>query len=203
MSIAESETYKGHEIEIKYDESPESPRNWDNICIFHVAHRNCSFGDVNHSNSESIHSAVEKARKQGDIVLPLYMYEHGGITISLSPFSCPWDSGQCSFVVIPRKKMLEEFGKKAFTKKLKERAIKCAKGEVETLDTYLRGDVYGYVIDDDDSCWGFYSSIEDVMCEARSEVDGIIKYNIKKHCEQLKKWIKNKVPLSVRISLEV
>ena len=168
---AETKMYKGHKIEIKYDENPESPREWDNICIFHITHSRYSFGDKNYNDRKSIDNAFHEAKRNGDIVLPLYMYEHSGITISLSPFSCPWDSGQVGFVQVPRNKIIEEFGKKIFTKKLKEKALEWAKIETETLDSYIRGDVYGYVIDEDgDSCWGYYS-IEDAMIEAKSVVD--------------------------------
>ena len=60
---AETETYKGHEIEIQYDQNPESPREWDNICVFHVAHRRYSFGDKNYNDSESIHEAQRTAER--------------------------------------------------------------------------------------------------------------------------------------------
>ncbi len=197
---AETETYKKHEIEIEYDEHAESPREWDNICVFHVAHRNYSFGDENYNDSESIHEAQRIAKKAGDIVLPLYMYDHSGITISLTPFSCRWDSGQVGFVQIPRKKMIEEFEKKIFTPALKKKALKIAESEVKTLDCYIRGDVYGYVIDED-SCWGYYS-IKDAMDDAKGTIDGIIEYEKKKHFEKLKTWIKNKVPIYARTGLE-
>jgi len=177
---AETETYKKHKIEIKYDDSPESPREWDNLCIIHIAHRKYNFGDENYNNRESIEEAEQEAVANGDMVLPLYMYEHGGITISLSPFSCPWDSFQVGFVQIPRKKVIEEFSNsgKNFTPKLKKRALEVAKGEVKTLDSYVRGEVYGYVVDEDgDSCWGYYS-IEDAMTEAKSIID----YMVEQEC---------------------
>ncbi len=200
---AESETYKNHEIEIEIDENPVSPREDDNICIIHIVHKNYSFGDKHHSTLESAKQAEHDAEKNGDIVLPLYMYDHSGITISLSPFSCRWDSGQVGFVQVPRKKIIEEFGKKNFTPKLKVKALEWAKMEVETLDSYIRGEIYGYVIDDTgDSCWGYYS-IGDALNEARSIVDWIVENTVKKHCEQVKIWIKNKVPLINRESLAV
>lgn len=177
----ETEQYKGHTIEIKQDENPESPRNWDNMCVFHIAHRNYNFGDKNYSDRESIIEAQQEAIRNGDIVLPLYMYDHSGITISLTPFSCPWDSCQVGFVQVPRKKIMKEFGKKIFTKQLKEKALKFAEGEVQALDTYLTGEIVGYVVDDnDDSCWGYYT-IEDAMSEAKLAVDWIVEQKIKKH----------------------
>lgn len=168
------EEYKNNTISIHYDTDSESPRQWDNICIIHVAHKRYSFGDKNHNSYESVQEAEREAKANGDIILPLYMYDHSGITISLSPFSCPWDSGQVGFVQVPKQKMIEEFGKKRFTKRLKEKALEVAKGEVETLDSYIRGEVYGFVIGDNtDSCWGFYS-IEEAIDAAKESIDNLV-----------------------------
>lgn len=198
MIEAESKTYKGHNISVCYDECAESPREWDNLCVIHVAHRNYGFGDENYSDNESIQEARREAKANGDIILPLYMYDHSGITISTSPFSCRWDSGQVGFVQIPKEKVLEEFSAKIFHKKLKEKVIELAQGEVETLDKYLRGEVYGFIVDKNgDSCWGYYS-IEDAMQEAEYSIDCTIEYNKKEHFKKLKCWIKNKVPYYVR-----
>jgi hypothetical protein len=167
--------YKNHRISILPDDCNDSPRSWDNIAEFHCCHRRYSLGDknFNYSSGSDCITAAQEAEKQGDIVLPLYLYDHSGITISLSPFSCPWDSGQVGFVIIRREKMLQEFGAKKFTKSLKAKALKIAQGEVETYDQFLRGDVYGYQIDEDgDSCWGFYGQ-EECLSEAKSIVDSL------------------------------
>src|SRR6056297_3490365 len=101
------EVYKDNIISIQYDDNPENPREWDNICIIHIGHKRYCFGDKNYNDYESIEEARKEAKNNGDVILPLYMYDHSGITISLTPFSCPWDSGQIGFVQIPRKKMLK------------------------------------------------------------------------------------------------
>jgi len=177
--MTHEEEYKGYKIEIHQDECGGSPREWDNICIIHTGHKRYSIGDKNYNDRESIDEAFHEAKENGDIVLPLYLYDHSGITISLSPFSCPWDSGQVGFVVVPRLKMIEEFGKKNFTLKLKARALEIAESEVNTLDQFIRGEVYGYKVfgegDDGDreeldSCWGYYGE-EDAITEAKSIVD--------------------------------
>jgi hypothetical protein len=114
------------------------------------------------------------------IVLPLYLYDHSGITMNTSGFGCQWDSGQVGYIYITRKKAIEEWGKKICSKKVQERAAKYLTGEVETYDQYLTGQVYGRrvlapleegMIDEDDdpfdedwdekreevdSCWGFF-----------------------------------------------
>ena len=204
---AETITHKNHEIAIEYDDSPENPREWDNICEIHHWHSRCNLGDIRHTSTESVEEILAKAKRQGDIVMALHCYEHGGITISLNSFAgrlpqghYEFDSGQVGFVVIRRKKMLEEFNKKTFTAKLKKRAREIAEAEVETFNAYLNGNVYGYIVDyDGDSCWGFYS-IKDAIEEAKSMIDYIVKQERKNHFEQLKIWIRNKVPFQYRIS---
>lgn len=200
MDPIETMTYKTHKISIFPDECGENPRSWDNICEFHCSHRRYSLGDkgFNYPSGNDCITAAQEAKNQGDIVLPLYLYDHSGITISLSPFSCPWDSGQVGFIIIRREKMLREFSAKKFTKALKKKAFEIAESEVQTYDQYLRGDVYGYQIDEEgDSCWGFYGT-EDCLGEAKSTVDWMVKQDIKKHGEQVKRWIKSKVPLIYR-----
>jgi hypothetical protein len=95
------------------------------------------------------------------IVMPLYLYDHSGQTISTKPFGCRWDSGQVGFIYVSRKKLLEEYGGKKVTKKMLETATKVLLAEVEVYDHYIRGDVYGFKEYDADgkevdSCYGFY-----------------------------------------------
>ena len=42
----ENYDYKGYQIEIFYDECPDSPRNWDNVFTMACWHRNYNLGDV-------------------------------------------------------------------------------------------------------------------------------------------------------------
>jgi len=74
--------------------------------------------------------------------------------------------------------MLSEFSARKFSKSLKAKALKIAQSEVETYDQFLRGEVYGYKIDDNgDSCWGYYGQ-EECMAEAKSVVDSMIVVNV-------------------------
>ena len=199
--VVETIKYCGHMIEILTDDNPWNPREESKICIFHIAHNHYCFGDENYNDFESIKAAKNEAIRNGDIVSPLYMFDHSGITISLSPFSCPWDSGQVGFVQVPRKIMIKEFGTKIFTPKLKKRALKIMEHEVSELDSYIKGEAYGYVIDEDgDSCWGYIGDIKYCIEEAKGVIDYIVKNDRKEHCEQIKKWIKNKVALIYRKS---
>ena len=120
--------------------------------------------------------ALTRIVKDLDAVLwlPLYLYDHSGITISAGPFSCLWDSGQVGWIFAPRKAVLEGWGGKRMTKSLLKKVEKCLQGEVEVYDQYLRGEVYGFktvkytrcdkgceheeVLD---SCWGFLGDLKE------------------------------------------
>jgi hypothetical protein len=95
-------------------------------------------------------------------MLPLYLYDHSGITMATKPFSCSWDSGCVGFIYATKANIKLAFGKSQFHRHLRKQAFEVLQGEVETYDQYLTGDVWGYRIVDEvtdeelDSCWGFY-----------------------------------------------
>lgn len=108
---------------------------------------------------------IGKAIIQHYIMLPLYLYDHSGITISTGPFSCPWDSGQIGYIYVAIKDVLKEFNRKIMSKKLRQKVIDILESEVKVYDQYLTGEIYGYTIEPtdknkeincDDSCWGFF-----------------------------------------------
>lgn len=124
---------------IKY-KNPLDPRTWDNAGTMVCKHGGYNLGDTEE----------EPDNYEDCIVLPLYLYDHSGITMSTSPFSCPWDSGQVG--VIYAKKGSEGMDDKTLEA--------CLESEVKEYDNYLTGNVWGYVIKDSagnflDSCWGF------------------------------------------------
>ncbi len=102
------------------------------------------------------------------VVHKLYLYDHSGITMSTSPFSCRWDSGQVGYIYasLERYNELTCNKHKRLTKTLRNKILEELKGEVKTFDDHLTGSVYGFEInevDEDgdelnfiDSCYGFY-----------------------------------------------
>lgn len=131
-------------LRIFHDDCPDSPREWDNIGTMVCFHNRYKLGDNTDYRKEDYNSWGEL--KQGIIenegecvILPLYLYDHSGITISTSPFSCPWDSGQIGFIFVSKHKIKEEGIDE-------DRVTDILKGEVETYDQYLTGDVYLYEI---------------------------------------------------------
>lgn len=106
-----------------------------------------------------------------DIVsAPLYLYDHSGISISTGGFSCPWDSGQVGFAFVTLATISRERKWRTMCKPAVQWARRCIDVETETYDSFLRGDIYGYVCErasgwedgepedweEFDSCWGFF-----------------------------------------------
>lgn len=155
-----------NKLVVVQDSNVESPRAWDNLGTMVCFHNRYSLGDDHNYSAddyngwEEMKQAIVKQENTA-VILPLYMYDHSGISIKTTPFSCPWDSGQIGFIFVSKKKALEEFGGKRFSNKLVQKLEAILEGEVETYNQYVEGDVYGFRIEDEDgehidSCYGFY-----------------------------------------------
>ena len=97
----------------------------DKEYMFCGRHNRYDFNDTDinvkdYDTKEELEEAI-KERYTGATILPLYMYEHSGIALSTTPFSCPWDSGRLGFVIMT-KEMAQDRGLE--TKEQIEEAIK-------------------------------------------------------------------------------
>lgn len=99
---------------------------------------------VSKDAKEAIQSAIDKVLEQHIVELPLYLYDHSGITMSTGAFSCQWDSGQVGFNYITKDKIRAEYGWKNLTQARRERIEGYLKNEVQRYDDYLTGQVYGF-----------------------------------------------------------
>lgn len=157
-------TYKKDDeyLQIMVDEDPIDNRK---ECDVHVGtmvcwHRSYILGDEQPAaDPEDYRADLPEDR----IELPLYLYDHSGITMRTAPFSCKWDSGQVGFIYTTPEKM-KELGVDV------EKAEEYLRSEVEQYDYYLTGEVYGFTrykhvkcetcahIEQEviDSCRGFY-----------------------------------------------
>lgn len=154
-------------VKIFYDEDATDPREWDNAGTMVCFHRRYTLGDgYKHGKGNGLFDSPEsfqdwwKENGKGGLLIPLFLYDHSGITMSARPFSCPWDSGQVGWIYATRETILKEWGKgNRVTAKARKLAESCLLDEVKTYDEYLTGSVYGYVAEcggDKDSCWGFF-----------------------------------------------
>ena len=140
------EKYKKENLELRIfqDEDPESPREWDNLGKMVCFRSRYNLGDEHDFNNPKAFEEFIKEKKA--VVLPLYLYDHGGLTISTQPFPCPWDSGQIGWIYCDYETIKKEYGCKYITKKIIEKVRECLKSEINTYDQYLIGDVFCFEI---------------------------------------------------------
>ena len=187
------EAYKGHTITIYYDTDAESPREWCNLGTLICWHRRYTLGDDHQYNSPgdflrdladvSEHSDISMAQLQEraertNVLLPVYLYDHSGLTINTTGFHCPWDSGQIGYIYVSNKKLREEFNAPRITKALRNKAKDILQSEINSYDEHLLGNVFGYTIkkndEELDACWGFFGDYEtNCLPEAKSVLDDL------------------------------
>lgn len=178
MNILKQAEKNGIIVQVVHDSDPESPREWETISTMVCFHKRHILGDKHnyqqgeYNNWQELKQAIIENEKPLAI-LPLYLYDHSGITMSTKPFGCEWDSGQVGFVYITQK-TLDKLG---ITDRSLEALENILTEEVETYDRFLRGEVYGFQVVEVskcdqgyehkevlDSCYGFYS-IDEALSE--------------------------------------
>jgi len=150
-----------------YDSSPDSSRNWDNFGTMLCSHGRYNLGDKQFKSSDYEGWAEIKTmlieEKGAMAILPLYLYDHSGVTMKTTPFGCRWDSGQVGFIYATKEEIEKEYGE--VSEGTYKKAIALLEGEVETYDCELTGEVYGCVVEHynkkkeqikEDSCWGYF-----------------------------------------------
>jgi hypothetical protein len=172
-------------IRLRQESDAESPREWCNISTMVCWHRRYKLGDeqpkadpqewrlwlasnlvggfntyVENVPEKHVQAALDK---HICVIMPLYLYDHSGITMSTSRFSCPWDSGQVGWIYCTWEKARQEYS--GTDQEIEELVTKALIQEVEVYDQYLTGDVWYYVCEqsedgedweDVDGCGGFY-----------------------------------------------
>ena len=181
----ETINYRGYNIKVEADYDPMSCREWDNVGIMVCSHKRYNLGDEHDIAFDDFSSWDEvEAHLREDYdaieVLPLYLYDHSGITMNTTGFSCPWDSGQVG-LIYTNKEQMDYIGLSSDTPS--ERIREILDGEVVTYDMYLRGEVYGFEVETADgefidACSGFYGDPEEsgLLAEAK----GIVDYEVSK-----------------------
>lgn len=139
-------------VQIKQDRCPENPRTtFDHIGTMLSVENDWVIGDED--GGDEIFSDIDLARERVEylkahpdeyLILPVYMYEHSGQTISLTPFNDPWDSGCCGYIYGTKASALKELA--ADETNWKEKLTKALEGEVKEYDQYITGNIYGCVV---------------------------------------------------------
>jgi hypothetical protein len=185
MQRIDSIEYKGCLITIFPDEDPPNPRmEFDHLGTMVCFHRRYNLGDRHEFQRPEEFMQFLKAEKP--IYLPLFLFDHSGITISTESErfrACDpqgWDWGMLGYIYVTKENVCKEYNVKRVSRKILEKVTKLLEAEVAEYDHYLTGNVYGYEITKRerqegeviDSCWGFFGYPEDYMIpEAKSTID--------------------------------
>lgn len=126
--------YKGYTIEIETDDYPDNPIHWSNLGTMICFHNRYNLGDYKEAKQyqdvgyfladiagvdydderfddmdrKEFLSGLLLLAEEKNIILPLYLYDHSGITMNTTGFSCGWDSGQVGFIYVPKEKLPKE-----------------------------------------------------------------------------------------------
>lgn len=147
---------KKYQVAIEQSSDVEDPCGaWDmlgKILCFHPRHK---FGHDEGFTKESFD--VYMKDNPEDFYFPLYMYDHSGVTISLTPFNDRWDSMQIGYVWVKRDEAEKEFGsqlevdKDSLTRplQLRVKVLECIQNDVKSVDMWLTGDVWNFIVTDE------------------------------------------------------
>jgi len=180
-----------YRLRIERDTDVQNPRSEcdqvSNMVCFHSRYKLPNEGDYNKDYIKGWDDLEKRLVADGAIViLPVYMLDHSGLSVKTTSFTCgnaQWDSGQIGFIFYTKQALLENFGWKILTQSRLLKAADYLRAEIETYDQYLKGDVWGFTLeqfvpfenyakvegeyalestemdwDSVDSCWGFYGS---------------------------------------------
>lgn len=152
--------YIPNKVKILHDPDPQDPREWNEGSVMTCFHRSYSLGDKHDfCDPEELAEYLESSE---DVYrLPLYFYNHSGITISTKPSGDRWDSGEVGRIYITKANAVNIWGLNPDADDFEAAIINNLESEVKTYNQYITGDVYGFTITDPDgeevdSCWGFY-----------------------------------------------
>ena len=175
MSTIEEILYKNHTIRIEYDEYPLNPRDeWENLGMFVTFSSKYSYGDnVNQGRIFESRKELEECilRIDGVVMLPVYVYDHGAVSVSTYVPTCQWDSSHIGYIYASPD-MVEKIGSNP------EYTEKALRAEIEEYNQYINGEVYEYTIESpytDESCTGHYDKAAEIN-EAKREIDATLKY---------------------------
>ena len=201
----------GLKISIIHDDDNSGPRDWDNIGTMACFHSSYSIGDEKSKHGfSSIGELLRHCVKSGAVFLPIYLRDwshyqqiHTDLSdmVKLKLNAACLDSGaedheyeylcealkenMIGIIFCDAEKIVKEYGDDSGESRLK--ALECMKGEIETYNQWLSGDVYGYVIERENTCdkcatckpetldslWGMYG-LDYALQEAKSQARAIL-----------------------------
>lgn len=142
------------------------------------------------------------------VMLPISMYEHSGISLWLgSKWGHPdaqWDCSSIGFAYVEKATAEKEMPQRKLTDEQKgdwkKWAYAMMEGEMETYNKYVSGEVYGYMIEDEEGeeasnvhlcgCWGYYDK-DCLLEDAKSDIDAYLEEKRETRKNNLETLVKN------------
>lgn len=142
----------GYTIKVMYSDCYENPREdfCNNTTIYAIKNSRYGIGDkqISREELEVLKESLEMDSKEYRI---LYMYNHSGISLSIVPFPCKWDSCIAGIVVYNE----SEKDEKVINEIMAE--------ELQIYNAYLNGEVFEIIVENSEgdiveSIGGFYGN---------------------------------------------
>ena len=163
--MTETIEYKGHIVQLRPDQDAGNPREcFDHHTTFAFFHRRYNLGDKVEIKSEDYRGWNEmeadiRRRYKPRYITPVYMYDHSGLALSTTPFSCPWDSGQAGFMWITDPDIPQD------------KLSGVVEGEIRGLNQWLANDIWMIDIDDGKAYLGGVYGHDYALEEAKRMID--------------------------------
>lgn len=135
-------------VEVLHDDSPANPRHYGDNSRLILFHKRYDIGDQHeykhsdYTNWDDMKEDIIKKEQPG-MILPVYMYDHGSVSLSTRIFNDRWDSAQVGFAIIEWSRfrdMTADEGKHSI------------ETELEDYSNYLNGECYMYRISEEQVC---------------------------------------------------
>ncbi len=162
-------------IKIWHDSECPSPREDGGFGRLALFHRRYRLGDGEFRTPEELHE--DEGFKRAIVKLPVYGYDHGGLVMNTTGFSCPWDSGQLGYIYITLADWTKSTGKRSVNAASKKRIEDMLRSVVEEYSDWVSGNCWGYSIIEDgeviDSCGGFIGDRDQIRDHLPVELRGL------------------------------
>lgn len=183
MIDAKIGTYEHHglNITIAYDTCPENPREEDNLgWMIGFVNGVAVINEYDSPNPKRLDGGVDELmeilRADGMVeYVPLIYYGDNDLNFGKEEY---WDEDNFAIIAAFRRGIERDLGWKRLTQERRLEIRKVLEDEVRTYMKYMRGEVYGFIIEHDngdkvDACWGFYD-IDECKKEAESVVNRLL-----------------------------
>lgn len=163
----------GRWVEVVHDDVTDAIKDLEQVTKWSLCFvRKYKGLDINNFNvddpvgSSEFNEELDQIEAEGGLVVPIYMLDHSGVSVSLTPFGDKWDSGCGGYAVLTKIEIDSVFDGD------KEKANAELENVVKIIDAGLNGRVYGLCMYDpsneDNKCesiWGFIDTdgFDDVL----------------------------------------